>query len=183
VFPGSGYGALICLSYEPLGELWLRAMINKLRDRIRGRRVVIVGVGNPMRGDDGIGPRLTDRLQGIVYTPLINAGEVPENYLGQVVALQPEVVVIVDAVAMGAAVGDIAILEVTEIAAGALSTHNASLDILANYIQTDTQADVFVLGVQPGTIAFGAPMTLAVENTLQVLTALFRDILERTIVP
>jgi hydrogenase 3 maturation protease len=158
-------------------------MIHRLRDRIQGRRTVIVGVGNPMRADDGVGPYLIDRLQGLVDVPLINAGEVPENYLGQVVALQPEVVVIVDAVDMGAAVGDVAVLEVNEIAVGALSTHSASLDVLARFIQADTQAEVCVLGIQPGSIAFDAPMTAAVEKTLHMLTALFQSWLEQTIVP
>jgi Ni,Fe-hydrogenase maturation factor len=47
--------------------------------RVRGNRTVILGIGNPLQGDDGVGPSLVDFLHGWDAATLINAGEVPEN--------------------------------------------------------------------------------------------------------
>jgi hydrogenase 3 maturation protease len=162
-------------------------MLEMLRDRIEGKRVVVLGVGNPMRGDDGIGACLADRLQGNVNATVVNAGDVPENYLGPVAAARPEVVVIVDAAELGAAPGEIAIVEVNELGAeyprstrrvaggAALSTHNASLSLFIKVLQSEIQTDVFLLGVQPASMAFGAPMSRAVAAALRLLEDLFQS--------
>lgn len=151
-------------------------MLEALRDRLEGKRVVVLGVGNPMRGDDGIGPCLADRLQGNVSATVVNAGDVPENYLGPVAASRPEVVVIVDAAELGAAPGEIAIVEVNELAGrAALSTHNASLRLFIKVLQSEIQTDVFLLGVQPASMAFGAPMSQVVVAALHLLEDLFKS--------
>src|SRR5574342_1091615 len=59
-------------------------MFAELRARLEGKRVLILGVGNRLRGDDAVGPLLVEHLQGKVDIPLIDAGEVPENYLGPI---------------------------------------------------------------------------------------------------
>ena len=58
-------------------------MLDYLAKRLRGKRTVILGVGNPLQGDDAIGPNLVDLLHGRVEATLIYGGEVPENYLAQ----------------------------------------------------------------------------------------------------
>ncbi len=80
-------------------------MIEQLRERLQGKRTLILGIGNSMRGDDGVGPALIERLQGKVSATLIDGGEVPENYLGPIEAAGPEAVLIVDAADLKAAAG------------------------------------------------------------------------------
>ncbi len=59
-------------------------MLDTLAIKLPGKRTVILGVGNPLHGDDAIGPNLVDRLRGRLEATLINAGEVPENYLSTI---------------------------------------------------------------------------------------------------
>jgi hydrogenase 3 maturation protease len=150
-------------------------MLETLRARLEGKRVVVLGVGNPIRGDDGIGPYLADRLQGKVEATVVNTGDVPENYLGPVAAARPEVVVIVDAAELGAGPGEMAIVEASELAETTLSTHKASLSLFIKVLQSEVQADIFLLGVQPASMAFGAPMSPAVVTALHLLEALFQS--------
>lgn len=90
-------------------------------------------------------------------------------------AAQPEVVVIVDAAELGAAPGEMAIVETNELAEVVLSTHNASLRLFIQVLRSEVQADVFLLGVQPASMAFGAPMSQAVVTTLRLLEGLFQS--------
>lgn len=151
-------------------------MLEALRSRIRGKRLAILGVGNPLRGDDGIGPALVDRLQGKVRATLVNAGDVPENYLGVIEAARPEVVLMVDAVALGAEPGDAALIEIEQIAGARLTTHNTSLALFARALQAGTGADILVVAIQPGVTSLGAAMSPRVELTLQYLEKLFQEL-------
>ena len=149
-------------------------VLEQLRDRLSGKRVVILGVGNPLRGDDGAGPALIERLLGKVDATLIDAGDVPENYLGPVEAARPQVVLIVDAALFGANPGDIALVEIEELAGSNISTHNSSLALVARVIGSMTGAEVLLLAIQPETISFGAPLSPSVIKALDYLEGLLR---------
>jgi hydrogenase 3 maturation protease len=141
-------------------------MIEQLRKRLQGKKAVILGIGNPMRGDDGLGPALVERLQGKTNAILIDGGEVPENYLGPIEAAKPEVVLIVDAADLQASPGDVALIEIDQLAKTGISTHNASLGLFASVVQRLTGADILVLAVQPMFNSFGTPLSDAVRRTL-----------------
>jgi hydrogenase 3 maturation protease len=142
-------------------------MLEELQKRLKGKKTIILGIGNPMRGDDGVGPALIERLQGKTKAMLIDGGEVPENYLGPIEAAGPEVVLIIDAADLKASPGDAALIEIDQLAKTGLSTHNASLGLFASVVQRLTGADILVLAVQPEVNSFGAPISEAVERTLE----------------
>ena len=144
-------------------------MIEQLRERLQGKKTLILGIGNTLRGDDGLGPRLIERLQGKVAATLIDGGEVPENYLGPIEAAGAEVVLIVDAADLKAAAGDVALIELEQLGKTGISTHNASLGLLASVVQRLTGADVLALAVQPKVNSFGAAMSEEVMKTLEGL--------------
>ena len=153
-------------------------MIPELRNRIHGKKIVILGVGNPLRGDDGAGPALVERLQGKTSATLVNAGDVPENYLGVVTSAKPDLVLIVDAVEMGANPGDLALIEGTQLGGAQATTHNTSLALFARVLQVETGAEILVVGIQPGVISFGEPLSIPMTKTLQNLVILFQDLLD-----
>lgn len=150
-------------------------MLDALRTRIEGKRLVILGVGNPLRGDDGVGPALVERLRGRIAATLIDAGDVPENYIGLVAAAKPEAVLIVDAVELNAAPGDVALLEIGQLGGEGFATHNAGLGLVARVLQEETDADVLILAIQPQTTGLGASLSPPVEGTLRGLEEWFRE--------
>ena len=50
------------------------------------KRVVLVGVGNPMRADDGVGPKIIELLEDkpMENVLLINSETVPESFTSKV---------------------------------------------------------------------------------------------------
>ena len=52
-------------------------------------KVVIVGIGNSLRGDDALGPLLVERLKERVKVPCIDAGRSLENYIGKILKEEP----------------------------------------------------------------------------------------------
>jgi hydrogenase 3 maturation protease len=151
-------------------------MLEKLKKRLQGKKTIILGIGNPMRGDDGAGPALIERLQGKVSATLIDAGEVPENYLGPIESAAPEVVLIVDAADLKASPGDVALIELDQLAQTGISTHNASLGLFASVVQRLTGADILVLAVQPEVNSFGAGISEEVERTLEWVEGALEEI-------
>ncbi len=65
-------------------------------------RGVVIGIGNDLRGDDGAGLIAARDLAAATGSPLILAGEVPENYLDVVRGHVPDWVLLVDATDFGA---------------------------------------------------------------------------------
>jgi hydrogenase maturation protease HycI len=144
-------------------------MLDALAKRLRGKRTVILGVGNILQGDDAIGPNLIDLLHGRVDATLINAGEVPENYLSSIRAAQPEVVLIIVAIELGAEPGCIAVLDADRLRAIGNFTRNPGLAFLAVMIQDGTGGEVLLVGIQPEVTSFASELSRPVHKTLQSL--------------
>lgn len=155
-----------------------------LAARLRGTAVVL-GIGNPNRGDDSVGSMVASLLLGAqcrgggTSLRVIDAQDVPEAYLGPVTRLLPDAVVLVDAVELGEAPGTIALLEVEEMVGREASTHNAPLSLLAYYLRAETGADVFLLGVQPGGRELGAPPSPEIRASARALAHLLEAISAR----
>jgi len=150
--------------------------LTKLKDRLQGK-VSIVGIGNRLRGDDGVGPEIINRLKNpLPQLLLFDVGEVPENYLGKIVKEKPNTIVLIDAVDLGSPPGTIKIIEKDDIRDESLSTHNVSVKLVAKYLQKETSADVFLLGIQPETTEFGKEISQPVRESLEKIVRM----LERT---
>jgi hydrogenase 3 maturation protease len=133
-----------------------------LRARLRGE-IVVVGIGNPLRGDDGVGSLVARHLlcaqmrEGPPSLRVIDAEEIPEAFLGPITRPAPETVVLVDAVNMGGVPGTTALLEMEDVAGREAFTHSAPLTLLARFIRSETGADVLLIGIQPGHRRLGGP--------------------------
>jgi len=152
-------------------------MLDTLAKRLRGKRTVILGVGNILQGDDAIGPNLVDLLRGRVEATLINAGEVPENYLSSIRAAQPEVVMIIVAIELGAEPGCIIVLDADRLRAIGNFTRNPGLAFLTVMIQDGTGAEVLLVGVQPEATLFASELSIPVHKTLHSLEEMLVNVL------
>jgi hydrogenase 3 maturation protease len=152
----------------------------QLRDDIRGR-VVVVGVGNPMRGDDGLGPDIVDRLRSRVEVPLFDCGEVPENFIGAIAQEKPDTVLVLDAADFSGQPGDIGIFSPKAWRGGGISTHGISLRIFADLLSQETGARIFLVSVQPQQIGFGQAMSLPVKEACDRLERFLSSLLSEKI--
>lgn len=140
--------------------------------QVLDRRCVIVAIGNPLRGDDGAAQALLDRLAGRVDATLLDTEEVPESHLGRIAQANPEAVLLVDAVDLGAHPGAVALLTRESLPPSGFSTHRPPLSVLIAYIEQETGADVLMLGIQPKQMQFGAPLSPEVHKTVEALAAI-----------
>ena len=139
-------------------------------ERILTGTVAIVGVGSRGRGDDGAGPALMDRLRGRTRARLVEAEEVPESYLGEIIACKADTVLLVDAVAFGGRPGEVGLFSREELRnQPALSTHRVPLRLVMEYLAAETGARVLLLGIQPHVVSFGQGLSAAVRRTVDAL--------------
>jgi hydrogenase maturation protease len=143
--------------------------------RWRGRRVVLVGAGNVLEGDDGFGVRLARAVEargagGEPRLCAIDAGISPERWVGQAVRAGAEVLILADAVDFDGAPGELLLASAEELQARPLSasTHRVPLSVLAQYAE-GLGASAFVLGVQPASLRPGAELSPVVAATLDAL--------------
>ncbi len=148
-------------------------MLDILRDRLQGGPVLLMGVGNRLRGDDAFGDLLIDRLRGKSSLMMLDVEDVPENYLGEIERAAPRLVLVADAVDFGGNPGDISLLELQQLSARAVYTHHSALGLLFRAIALAPPPEVLILAVQPGQLELGAPLSAPVEMTLDALANWF----------
>ncbi len=141
-------------------------------------KIVFVGIGNSMRGDDGLGPAFVKQLKNKVDFQCINGGDVPENYFGKIVNEHPDTVIFIDAVQLFLEPGEYRVLQHDDLLNAGFSTHSASPSILMEYLGRETGAKVYMLGVQPNSVIFGGELSVSVKRTLARLDKLILEALE-----
>ncbi|MGE0823024.1 MAG: hydrogenase 3 maturation endopeptidase HyCI [Candidatus Binatia bacterium] len=154
-------------------------MENILQPLLRGR-VVIVGIGNPLRGDDGFGPALIAHIQGKVPMFCIDAGNAPENYIGRIVREQPDTILLVDVAHLDLAPGQYCILRPADIAKSGFSTHDISSRMLIEFLENEVRANILLLGVQPQDVSLGEGMSAQVLKTLDEIERFLLEVGECT---
>jgi len=155
-------------------------MRQELERRLKGK-VVLVGVGNSLLGDDGAGPALIHllqgRLPGRIPVFLVDGGEAPEAYWGKITAYRPHAVLVIDAVDWGGEPGSVALVEEVEQRGHPCSTHRIPLNLFLDLLRMGTGGDVFVLAIQPKRLGFNAGMSPEVLRTVEIVGDLVTEIL------
>lgn len=131
-------------------------------------KLIILGVGNELKSDDGVGPfiikRLTDEVvqnEGLIF---IDAQTVPENFTGKIRKENPTHVIIVDACLMDKKPGEMQIVDKYNFANIGISTHSMSLSYFVKYLEKDTDFKIIFVGIEPETMDWGDEPTSEVKN-------------------
>ena len=131
-------------------------------------KLIILGVGNELKSDDGVGPFIIKNLMAENIESdrllLIDSGTVPENFTGKIRKENPSHVIIVDACLMGCLPGDIRIVDKDDFTNIGISTHSMSLSYFVKYLERDTDFKIIFVGIEPETMDWGANPTENVEK-------------------
>jgi len=135
---------------------------------------VFVGVGNSMRSDDAVGPYVISRINHRLSTNdqrlhFIDAGEMPENYIGKISQLKPRTVVVIDALDFKTTGGDVKIAKASGLRQVSFSTHGMSLGLFSEQIKRLCDAEIFVIGIQPQSLDMGEALSPAVKRSAEEL--------------
>ncbi len=146
----------------------------------RAKRVVVAGIGNPIRMDDAVGIKIVQALEGKVSgnVCLINCETVPESFTQQIVDFDPTHVLLIDAAIIGKKPGDFILVPPEELTVfPAVSTHELPLRIFCDFLARNTKAKVGLLLIAPGQADFGEGLTPEVEASARRIV----DLLERVL--
>lgn len=141
---------------------------------VGAERVVVAGIGNPIRMDDFVGVRIVQGLQGRVSEKvfLIECETVPESFLQQIVEFCPTHVLLIDAAMAGLRPGELRLIVSNALPdKPAFSTHLLPLRVFCEYLENTTNAQIGLLLMQPANTDFG-------EGLTQELACSARDVTE-----
>jgi hydrogenase 3 maturation protease len=126
------------------------------------KRVVIAGIGNPIRMDDFVGVKIVQDLREKVSDRvlLIECETVPESYLQQIIDFNPTHILLIDAAILGLKAGEAKVISAKELTNfPAFTTHMLPLRIFCEYLAKTTEAKISLLLIEPNKTDFGEGLT------------------------
>ena len=143
-------------------------------------RVVVAGIGNPIRMDDYVGVRVVQDLQGKVSNRvhLIECETVPEDSVPQIVDFSPTHILLLDAALLGLKPGSYKLVEPELLTVSpAFSTHMLPLRIFCEHVRETTRARIALLLVEPEKSDFGEGLTPLVEASVKEIVQTLLELL------
>lgn len=137
-----------------------------------------MGVGNELRGDDGVGVAIVQALQPSSQDQLlvINAGTAPENFTGALRQFDPGLVLMVDAVHMNESPGTVRLLDLYQLEMCSATTHTLSHHVFALYLETELKCKVKLLGIQAGQDKIGGGFSPQVRQSICDIVRVLRTL-------
>ena len=143
----------------------------------RDQRLVVIGLGNSLRGDDGVGPRVVEELNRRGLPEGVTALDVGTGGLDLLLVLEGwDRVVVVDAADVGREPGQFVRFTPDQAylaqAADRFSLHHAGLSEVLALADALGRAmpEMVIFGVQPAEIGWREGLSPAVEAALPALT-------------
>lgn len=153
--------------------------MNRLTKAERPFRLAILGVGQTLRGDDGVGLAVVRGLRPYAHPNLllIEAAHAPENCTSQVRRFAPDLVLLVDAAQMEEPPGTIRWLDWRSCDGLSASTHTMPLSLLGEYFTAVLRCDIALIGIQPASLELGETLspeaTAAARQVVEALAGIF----------
>jgi len=143
-----------------------------LKKRLKGK-VALVACGNPLRGDDGLGPFVAEHLEPAETLAVFSCETAPENFISPIVRTKPQMVVVLDTADLGVSPGTVRLVEPDDIVETDFSTHAMSLRLFMSVIKERTNADSLLLAVQPLSSRFDEGLSPEVKEAAEEIMAFF----------
>jgi hydrogenase 3 maturation protease len=144
------------------------------------KKVVIAGIGNPIRSDDYVGLKIVQDLQGKVSgnVCLLECETVPESYLLDIEEFKPTHVILIDAAFLGLNPGEVRLVDSEKISDfPAITTHVLPLRIFCEYVKQATGAKIALLLIEPKSMEFGEGLTAEVQEAAEKVTKILLELL------
>ena len=125
-------------------------------------RYMLMGIGNELKGDDGIGNLIARQFSHPDWLSL-PCETVPENFTAVVKRERPNLLVIMDAADMGIEPGGFRIIPHGKLDSDIMGTHGLPLKHLFSYLGKHAGRIIFI-GIQPGKIQLGEDISPELEK-------------------
>lgn len=146
-------------------------------EALSGSKTLILGIGNVLKGDDGAGPAVCEQLKSLeICAEVMDAGTVPENYIGPIIKRSPENLLIVDATDFGAAAGSIRMFDTGQLNSYAFTTHTLSPHLFVDMLKKEIDVEVYLVGIQPEHVELGKPLSESVNGAVEALCRCLEEV-------
>ncbi len=158
--------------------VWFDILSREIRN---APRICILGVGNIQKGDDGAGSRVIKFLEKKIEKvklhniKLIDCGETPENFTGEIRKFMPDLTIIIDACISGKKPGEIFIVNLENIANQDISTHRLPLSMFVKFLEETVPTKVIVIGIEPKNLDFGDDISAEVSQAIEKMALLLAE--------
>jgi hydrogenase 3 maturation protease len=142
---------------------------------------ILMGIGNPLCGDDGIGPYIARTFQKEGWL-VLNCGTAPENFTSILRREKPELVILVDAASLGLPAGEFRSIPPDKIMDVSIGTHGPSLTAFLHFVSSFIPRILFI-GIQPEHICETETITISVVNGAHKLMKILKKERFREIQP
>lgn len=155
----------------------------KLAAKLKGAgRIVFLGIGSELRGDDSAGIVFINRLRKVLRKSpkktrisLLLGSSAPENLTGKIKDFKPTHIVMVDAAAVGERPGVIRLLTPEASGNAMFSTHTLPLSVMAEYLKNYLDSSIIIVGIRPDSLAFGKDLSPSVSLALDKLVRIIDE--------
>ena len=159
----------------------LKNALNRLPTPSESLRLVVVGVGNELNGDDAAGMSVVRALHARGFSRpnvlVLEGATAPENLTGAIRRFAPQAVLLIDAAQMGQPVGAIRFLNAGQALGVGISTHTLGLEMMAGYLKAEVGCQCWVLAIQAGDTLVDTPISPPVAVAVQEACAGIIDII------
>jgi len=146
----------------------------------KSAKIVVAGIGNPIRSDDFVGVRIVQDLKDKVSDKvcLIECETVPESFMDEIVELKPSHVLLIDAAVMGLEPGEARLFDAEKVTDfPPISTHMLPLRVFCDYIKQLAKSKIALLLIEPCNTEFGEGLTLKIKDISEKLTSMLMELL------
>jgi hydrogenase 3 maturation protease len=144
-------------------------------------KIVVAGIGNPIRSDDLIGMKIVENLRNKVSPRvlLLECETIPESYLLDIEQFNPTHVLLIDAAFLGCKPGETRLVDADKLANDTVvSSHMLPLRIFCDYIKQVIGAKIALLLIEPKSMEFGEGLSEEVAAKEKELTSILLSLLK-----
>lgn len=166
----------------------LPAWQSNLSRRLKGaRRIVLLGIGQPLKGDDAAGVivarSIARRLRSA--TPegieVIVAADTPESRTAEIRRFFPSHVLLIDAGTDSRVPGTIFFPDFRRMEPEEITTHRLPLPLLARYLEATLPCKVIIVAIEPAASFSARRLSPPVKRTVGQLARFLADLLPRIV--
>lgn len=138
------------------------------------KKLVILAVGNPIRGDDSVGLRVGEKLERLGFTVLF-AELSPENYFFKILENEYTHVIIIDAVKAPYTPGTILMLDKEDMLTYPATTHDIPITLFLELLEKE-RISYLIIGIVPKILDFTEEISEEIKSAVTSLVDNFKKI-------
>lgn len=141
------------------------------------KKIVVVGVGNPLNSDKWIGCYASRMLEKDLEDIQFIVSSNPKKHIKEITAPDPEYIFVLSALDIEKKPGEIRVLDTRVIQDPISKYYNKDLTLFLKELKKDTKAIIRIIGIQPKKIDYGKEISEEVKKSIPKIKKKLKEFL------